>query len=46
MFEFAETGSCHQLMRENKHPNGNMSILVNAKQRGLKNLDETRKAQG
>lgn len=44
-FEFAETGTCHQLMRENKHPAGNMAILVNAKKKGLKNLDETVKAQ-
>ncbi|MCA9593708.1 MAG: crotonyl-CoA carboxylase/reductase [Myxococcales bacterium] len=32
-FEFSETGDAHQLMRENKHPNGNMAILVNAKTR-------------
>jgi crotonyl-CoA carboxylase/reductase len=44
-FEFADTGKCHQLMRENKHPSGNMAILVNAKKKGLKNLDETVKAQ-
>ncbi len=43
-WEFKETGDCHQLMRENKHPHGNMSILVNAKKKGLKNLDESRKA--
>jgi crotonyl-CoA carboxylase/reductase len=42
VFEFAGTGECHQLMRENKHPNGNMSILVNAKKRGLKSLSESR----
>jgi crotonyl-CoA carboxylase/reductase len=42
VFEFAETGACHQLMRENKHPNGNMAILVNAKRPGLKNLAESR----
>ncbi|MET0385180.1 MAG: crotonyl-CoA carboxylase/reductase [Polyangiales bacterium] len=42
VFEFAGTGECHQLMRENKHPNGNMSILVNAKARGLKTLTESR----
>jgi crotonyl-CoA carboxylase/reductase len=42
VFQFAETGDCHQLMRENKHPNGNMSILVNAKKTGLKNLKESR----
>jgi crotonyl-CoA carboxylase/reductase len=42
VFPFAETGACHQLMRENKHPSGNMSILVNAKKRGLKTLSESR----
>jgi crotonyl-CoA carboxylase/reductase len=42
VFEFKETGDCHQLMRENKHPNGNMSILVNATKRGLKSLRESR----
>ena len=41
---FAETGAAHQLMRENKHPHGNMAILVNAKKAGLKNLDEAKKA--
>lgn len=44
VWEFRETGDAHQLMRENKHPHGNMSILVNAKKKGLKNLDESRKA--
>ena len=39
-FEFAETGSAHQLMRGNKHPPGNMAILVNAKKRGMKDLSE------
>ncbi len=34
-FTFEETGTCHQLMRENKHPHGNMSILVGAKSTGL-----------
>jgi crotonyl-CoA carboxylase/reductase len=42
VFDFKETGDCHQLMRENKHPNGNMSILVNAPKRGLKSLKESR----
>ena len=45
VFEFRETGECHQLMRENLHPSGNMSILVNAPRRGLKNLAETRAAR-
>lgn len=44
VFEFKETGDCHQLMRENKHPSGNMSILVNAKRRGEKSLAESRNA--
>ncbi len=34
-FAFSETGECHQLMKENKHPAGNMSILVGAKTTGL-----------
>lgn len=34
-FEFNETGACHQLMKDNKHPSGNMSILVGASQTGL-----------
>ncbi len=42
VFEFNETGSCHQLMRENRHPNGNMSILVNAPKTGLRTLAESR----
>ncbi|OGQ06909.1 MAG: crotonyl-CoA carboxylase/reductase [Deltaproteobacteria bacterium RIFCSPLOWO2_12_FULL_40_28] len=39
-FQFDETGSCHALMHQNKHPSGNMAILVNAKKTGLKNLHE------
>lgn len=34
-YRFEQTGECHQLMRENKHPSGNMSILVGAKTTGL-----------
>ncbi len=33
-FRFEETGKCHQLMKENKHPPGNMSILVGAASEG------------
>lgn len=43
-WKFSETGAAHQLMRENKHPHGNMAILVNAKKEGLKNLEEAKKA--
>lgn len=42
VWQFSETGACHQMMRENKHPHGNMAILVNAKKEGLKNLNESR----
>jgi crotonyl-CoA carboxylase/reductase len=29
-FAFEDTGLCHQLMKENRHPPGNMAILVGA----------------
>jgi crotonyl-CoA carboxylase/reductase len=34
VFDFEETGECHQLMYENRHPDGNMAILVGARQTG------------
>lgn len=34
-FSFDEIGHAHQLMRENKHPAGNMACLVNATQAGM-----------
>jgi len=42
VFDFEATGDCHQLMRENRHPNGNMAILVNARTQGLKTLAQSR----
>lgn len=36
VFRYEETGLCHQLMYENRHPDGNMAILVGAKEQGLK----------
>ncbi|MDQ3367702.1 MAG: crotonyl-CoA carboxylase/reductase [Myxococcota bacterium] len=45
VFPFAGTGECHQLMRDNKHPSGNMSILVNAPRPGLRTLAEVRAAR-
>jgi crotonyl-CoA carboxylase/reductase len=33
-FAFDEVGQAHQLLRDNQHPNGNMAILVAAKQPG------------
>jgi crotonyl-CoA carboxylase/reductase len=38
VFDFPETGACHQLMYENRHPSGNMAILVNARARGQHTL--------
>lgn len=34
-FEFNQTGECHQLMHDNKHPDGNMAILVGAPRTGM-----------
>jgi crotonyl-CoA carboxylase/reductase len=34
VFDFEQTGECHQLMYENRHPDGNMAILVGARQTG------------
>ncbi len=38
VFPFDQTGECHQLMHENRHPDGNMAILVGAPRDGLKTL--------
>jgi len=45
VFTFAETGECHQLMRDNQHPSGNMAILVNAPRPGLRTLEDVRAAK-
>ena len=42
VFPFAETADCHQLMRDNLHPSGNMAILVNAPRPGLRTLADVR----
>jgi crotonyl-CoA carboxylase/reductase len=44
-FEFDGTAECHQLMRDNLHPSGNMAILVNAPRVGLKTVDDVRRAR-
>jgi len=46
VFPFDGTAECHQLMRENRHPSGNMSILVNTPKPGLKTVDDVRAARG
>lgn len=43
-FEFSETAACHQMMYENRHPSGNMAILVQAGKTGLKSLEEVRQS--
>lgn len=45
-FSWKEMGDAHQLMKENRHPNGCMAVLVNARTTGLKNLADTLKSQG
>jgi crotonyl-CoA carboxylase/reductase len=42
VFAFAQTAECHQLMRDNQHPSGNMAILVNAPRPGLRTLADVR----
>ncbi len=37
-FKFSEIGLCHQLMYENRAPEGNMAALVGAPRTGLKDL--------
>ncbi|MFN2613878.1 MAG: crotonyl-CoA carboxylase/reductase [Actinomycetota bacterium] len=37
-FSFEGIGECHQLMSENRHPEGNMAALVGAGREGLKDL--------
>jgi len=39
VFRFDETGECHQLMYENRHPDGNMAILVGAPREGMKTVE-------
>jgi crotonyl-CoA carboxylase/reductase len=38
VFPFDEVGACHQLLYENRHPDGNMAILVGAPRPGMKGL--------
>ena len=35
VFSFDQTADCHQLMKENRHPDGNMAILVGAPREGM-----------
>jgi crotonyl-CoA carboxylase/reductase len=44
-FAFDDTGGCHQLMRDNQHPSGNMAILVNAPRPGLRTVADVRAAK-
>ncbi|MGE3074300.1 MAG: crotonyl-CoA carboxylase/reductase [Dehalococcoidia bacterium] len=38
-FKFNETGQCHQLMYENRNPEGNMAILVGAREEGMTTIN-------
>jgi crotonyl-CoA carboxylase/reductase len=39
VFPFEEVGTAHQLMYENKHPSGNMAILVGARDENQRTVD-------
>jgi len=39
VFPFEATGECHQLMHENRHPDGNMAILVGAPRAGMTTIE-------
>ena len=39
VFAFEEIGQAHQLMHENKHPEGNMAALVGAPREGLRDVE-------
>jgi crotonyl-CoA carboxylase/reductase len=39
VFPLDRVGDAHQLMYENAHPPGNMSILVNATEEGHRDID-------
>jgi crotonyl-CoA carboxylase/reductase len=39
-FEFSEIGTAHQLMSQNRHPEGNMAALVSAPTKGLTTLPD------
>jgi crotonyl-CoA carboxylase/reductase len=39
-FSFDEIGAAHQLMFENRHPEGNMAALVSAPKGGLTDLND------
>jgi crotonyl-CoA carboxylase/reductase len=38
VFPFDQVGHCHQLLHENRHPDGNMAVLVNAPKPGMTGL--------
>ena len=38
-FQFGEIGEAHQLMRDNRHPPGNMAVLVGARRPGSRTLE-------
>src|SRR5262249_38207208 len=40
-YRFDQIPECHQLMLENKHPHGNMAVLVNAPAEGTRRESET-----
>lgn len=43
-FTWKDIPKAHELMMNNKHPSGNMAVLVGAKKEGMTTLEEARKA--
>jgi crotonyl-CoA carboxylase/reductase len=40
VFPWSKIPHAHELMRTNQHPPGNMAVLVNAPQMGLRTLED------
>jgi crotonyl-CoA carboxylase/reductase len=46
VFPWTKIPHAHELMRTNRHPPGNMAVLVNAPRTGLRTLDDVIEASG
>jgi crotonyl-CoA carboxylase/reductase len=46
VFPWTKIPYAHELMRTNRHPPGNMAVLVNAPRTGLRTLDDATEAAG
>ena len=46
VFPWAKIPQAHMMMWEHRHPPGNMAVLVNTPQPGLKTLEDVQEAAG